>query len=201
MSPAAKSMSLCWSAKISPGHGCLADREDRPLEDQPIVVCAALTRAAAQSLVLLVGDDLEVGAIDAALALARDKARELVTRDQVAVNCVIEELPDCRLHVGVLRSYPRHRFVSEEAVERSIVKLADERPQPVSHTSHGRFAPSGRLPRALTVRPSDLDLAVLVDHCAREVEDGWRLPTSDAIDFLAQLREPLLLGCPVGRHR
>jgi hypothetical protein len=43
---------------------------------------------AASALVLLVVDDLDVGAIDAPLAFARAEASELVTRDQVAVASV-----------------------------------------------------------------------------------------------------------------
>jgi hypothetical protein len=46
-----------------------------------------------QPLVLLVADHFEVGPVDPACALSDAKAGEYVSRDQVAVKGVIEELP------------------------------------------------------------------------------------------------------------
>lgn len=135
------------------------------------------------------------GVIDAALALARAQVRELVTWDQVAVKRVVEELTDGGPHVGVLWSYPRQRFVAAEAVERSIVKLADERPQAVAHVAHGRAAPSRRLLRPLAVRPSHRDLTVIVNRCARKLAHCRdAAPTVGVIDFLAQFGPAPFLG-------
>ena len=113
-------------------HRLLSDREDCSLKNKPVVVGAAFTRAAAQPLVLLVGDDLEVGPVHPPLALARAEASEMVTRDQVAVQCVIEELPHRLLDVGALRASPRHRFVTSKTVKRPVVKLTDERAQSIA---------------------------------------------------------------------
>src|SRR6202020_2695581 len=99
-------------------HRGLADRECRSLQDESVVVGAALARSAVQPLVLLVRDDLEVRSIDPALALARAQAGELVTLDQVAVERVVEELSDRLLDLGSLRPRPRHRLIAGEAVER-----------------------------------------------------------------------------------
>src|SRR6267378_17173 len=83
-------------------HRLLSDREDRSLKDESVVVGAALARTAAQSLVLLVADDLEVWSIDPALALACPKSSELVTVDQVTIACVIKELTDSLLGIAAL---------------------------------------------------------------------------------------------------
>ena len=116
-------------------HRLIANREDRSLKDEPIVVGATLSRASAQPLVLLVGDDLEVGAVNAALALAYSETGELITRDQVAVKRVVEELTDGLLNVGVLGKCPCECFVAGEAVKAAVVKLADERSQAVAQMS------------------------------------------------------------------
>jgi hypothetical protein len=87
-----------------------------------------LARAFAQALVLLVGNDLEVGFIDAALALARSQAGEVVAADQLAIECVVEELADRLLGVGTLGERPGDRLVAGEAVQAPLTVLTDERP-------------------------------------------------------------------------
>jgi hypothetical protein len=113
-------------------HRLLADREDCSLKDEPVIVGAALPRTLAQPCILLVGNNLEVGPVHPSLALARSKACEMVTLDQVAVERVIEELAYRLLNVGALWVSPRHRLVTSEAVKRSVVKLTDEQSQSVA---------------------------------------------------------------------
>jgi hypothetical protein len=76
---------------------------------------------------LLVGDDLEVGFIDAALALAGAEAGEVVAPDQLAVERVIEELADGLLGVGALGERPGDRLIAGEAVKAPLTVLANER--------------------------------------------------------------------------
>src|SRR6202035_4478106 len=85
---------LAWA------HGCLADREDNSLQDQPVAVCATRASAPAQPLVLLIADHLEVGPVDPACALADTQVCEDVSLDQVAVQGVVEELAHRLLDVG-----------------------------------------------------------------------------------------------------
>jgi hypothetical protein len=49
----------------------VADRKDCSLKDEPVIIGAAVPCALLESCVLLVGNDLEVGPVDSALALAR----------------------------------------------------------------------------------------------------------------------------------
>jgi DTW domain-containing protein YfiP len=65
---------------LAGAHRLLSDCEDCSLKDKSVVVCTTLTRAAAQPLVLLVGDDLEVGPVHKPLAPARSKASEMVRK-------------------------------------------------------------------------------------------------------------------------
>lgn len=60
-------------------HGCLADREDDALQDQPVAVGAARTGTPAQPLILLVADHFEVGPVDSACSLPDAKAGEDVS--------------------------------------------------------------------------------------------------------------------------
>jgi hypothetical protein len=101
--------------QLTGAHRLLAHRKDRPLDDEPVVVGAARAGALAQALILLVGDDLEVGLIDAALALAGAQAGEVVAVDQLAaVERAIEELADCLLGVCALRERPGNCLVGCE---------------------------------------------------------------------------------------
>ena len=63
-------------------------------KDQLVIVGAAGAGASAQAPVLIVGDDLEVGPVDPALALAGAETGEVVALDQLTVECVVEELAD-----------------------------------------------------------------------------------------------------------
>jgi hypothetical protein len=72
-------------------HRCVAHAEGCALKDEPVIVGPAFAGGVAQSLVLLVGDDLEVGSIYSALSLARAKAGELVVLDQTSIERVVEK--------------------------------------------------------------------------------------------------------------
>ncbi len=84
----------------------LSDREDRALQDQPVAVGAARTGTALQPLVLLIGDDLEVGPVDPAYALDDSQASEDVAVDQSMVDGVIEELANSLLYVASVWQRP-----------------------------------------------------------------------------------------------
>jgi hypothetical protein len=55
-------------------HRCVAYAEACALKDEPVIVGPAFAGGAAQSLVLLVSDYLEVGSVYSTLSLARAKA-------------------------------------------------------------------------------------------------------------------------------
>jgi hypothetical protein len=91
-------------------HGCLADREDHALEDQPVAVGAARAGPPTQPLILLVADHFEVGPVDPACALADPQARKDVSRNQVTVERVVEELPRGLLDMGPAGQRPAQRL-------------------------------------------------------------------------------------------
>jgi hypothetical protein len=117
-------------------HCCFANGEDRAFDDQPVFVGAAGARAMPQPLVLLVGDDLEVGSVDPPPALAGAEAGERVAVDQFAIERVVEELADGLLDVGATGECPGHSLVAAEAVHRPLAELPDKRPQRLAHASH-----------------------------------------------------------------
>jgi hypothetical protein len=177
---------IAFEGEHLPRADCrLADREDRALDDQAVVVDAAGARALAQSRVLLVGDDLEVGSLDPPLAFAGAEAGEGVAVDQLAVERVVEELADGLLDVGAAGERPGHRLVTSEAVERAVAELAHEGAKRFLHAPHGGCLAPGFLLRPLVLGPGHRHPTVGADHSAGELKHRRDPPPTGVVDLSA----------------